>query len=95
MVCYTVRIKSHRSSEQVSRASYARWASVQHMGVAHGGFDIAVAEQFLNRADVSEVVIVMTAMDQRSSSNSGPSGTTASWPCSTRSWPTGSGCSGP
>lgn len=50
--CYAVRRRSLRSSEQVSGASYPRWTSVQHMGIDHGGFHIAVAEQFLNRADV-------------------------------------------
>ena len=52
MDCYAVRRRSLRSSEQVSGASYPRWTSVQHMGIDHGGFHIAVAEQFLNRADV-------------------------------------------
>ena len=52
MYCYAVCRRSLRSSEQVSGASYPRWTSVQHMGVDQGGFHIAVAEQFLNRADV-------------------------------------------
>jgi hypothetical protein len=36
----------------VGRAADAEWATVQHMGVDHGGSDVVVAEQFLNRSDV-------------------------------------------
>ena len=38
--------------QSVGRAADAEWATVQHMGVDHGGSDVVVAEQFLNRADV-------------------------------------------
>ena len=56
MDCYAVRRRSLRSSEQVVGASYTRWTSVQHIDVDHGGFHIAVAEQFLNRADVGALI---------------------------------------
>ena len=36
----------------VGRAADAEWATVQYMGVDHGGSDVVVAEQFLYRADV-------------------------------------------
>ena len=52
MDCYAVRRRSLRSSEPVSGTTYPRWPSIKHMGIDHGGFHIAVAEQFLNRADV-------------------------------------------
>jgi len=44
MDCYAVCRRSLRSLEQVSGAAYPRWTSVQHMGIDHGGFHIAVAE---------------------------------------------------
>ncbi len=31
------------------------WAAIQHMGIEHGGLDILVAQQFLNRPDVIAV----------------------------------------
>jgi len=52
MDCYAVRKISLRSSEQVSKASYPRWSSVQFMGVDHGGLDVLVAQQLLNGAEV-------------------------------------------
>jgi len=55
MDCYAVRIRSHRSSEQVSGASYPKCSSIQYMGVDHGGFHIAVAEHFLIREDVGSL----------------------------------------
>ena len=38
--------------QSVGRAADAEWATVQDMSVDHGGSDVVVAEQFLNRADV-------------------------------------------
>lgn len=36
----------------VEGAFNSQAASVQYMGVDHGGFDVFVSEEFLNRADV-------------------------------------------
>ena len=41
-----------RFSQPIGRTVNASTAAVQHMGVNHGGADIAMAEQFLNRTDV-------------------------------------------
>ena len=38
--------------QTVGWAADAEWAAVQHVGVDHGGSDVAVAQQFLNGADV-------------------------------------------
>lgn len=38
--------------QRVGRAADVEWVTVQHMGVDHGGSDVVVAEQFLNRADI-------------------------------------------
>ena len=40
----------------VERASDGEAAALEDMGVDHGGFDIFVAEQFLNGADVVAVL---------------------------------------
>jgi hypothetical protein len=41
-----------RFSKQAGGDSLPWWLSVQHIGADHSCFHIAVAEQFLNRADV-------------------------------------------
>ncbi len=38
--------------QSVGRAADAEWTTVQYMSIDHGGSDVVVAEQFLNRADV-------------------------------------------
>ena len=44
--------------QKVGWAGHAQRATIQHMGVDHRGFYIAVAEQFLNRA------YILTAFQQ-------------------------------
>ena len=38
--------------QSVGGAANPVWASIEHVGINHCGSDVAVAEQFLNRADV-------------------------------------------
>ena len=42
----------HHAAERIQRAGRATRRDFQHMGVNHGGADIAVAEQLLHCADV-------------------------------------------
>ena len=43
---------SRRSGQRIQRAGRAARRHLEHMGVNHGGGDIAVAQQFLHRANV-------------------------------------------
>ena len=38
--------------QRVGGAADAVWASIEHVGINHGGSDVVVPEQLLNRADV-------------------------------------------
>ena len=47
-----VRLRAFRALQKVSGAVDSHRASVENMGVDHGGVQIAVPHQFLDRADV-------------------------------------------
>ena len=47
-----VRIRRFLGLQKVSRAAHSHRASVEHMGVDHGGVYISVPHQLLDRADV-------------------------------------------
>ena len=40
----------------IEGADYSASAAIENVGVDHGGFDIAVTEEFLNGADVVAVL---------------------------------------
>ena len=44
------------SGEPIHWTEHASWSPIENMGIDHGGFDVLVAEQLLNGADIVAVL---------------------------------------